>query len=142
MLGHYCQVDHSVLEALPAELREQVELSWTRRERRASNTLHHAAGPSSPPLRGPGSPTGLISLSARPAGTLLLEIPNQPGQSGSTGIVLELPDFSQVILLHFFCKPRLLRSGFEIFMHSRTADLRTPTLLLFVTIKTFLIGAI
>ncbi|CAL8322703.1 unnamed protein product [Merluccius merluccius] len=113
------QVDHSVLEALPAELREQVELSWTRRERRASNTLHHAAGPSSPPLHGPGSPTGFISLSARPAGTLLLEIPNQPGQSGSTGIVLELPDFSQVDPDVFAALPRELQEELRSAYHRK-----------------------
>uniref|UniRef100_A0A3Q1ELR9 DNA repair protein REV1 n=1 Tax=Acanthochromis polyacanthus TaxID=80966 RepID=A0A3Q1ELR9_9TELE len=61
------QVDRSVLEALPAELREQVEQSWTRRDGRQNN--------------------------CRSPGTLLLQIPNQPD---SPGIVLELPNFSQV----------------------------------------------
>uniref|UniRef100_A0AAQ5ZKK5 DNA repair protein REV1 n=1 Tax=Amphiprion ocellaris TaxID=80972 RepID=A0AAQ5ZKK5_AMPOC len=60
------QVDRSVLEALPAELREQVEQSWTKRDGKQNN--------------------------CRSPGTLLLQIPNQPD---SPGIVLELPNFSQ-----------------------------------------------
>ncbi|KAM6985104.1 DNA repair protein REV1 [Aplochiton taeniatus] len=83
------QVDRSVLEALPAELREQVEQSWTRNEKKPSSLLPppsshttHPATPAPPPCP--------------PVGTLVLQIPNQPGQSGSTGIILELPDFSQV----------------------------------------------
>uniref|UniRef100_A0A672Z6B3 DNA repair protein REV1 n=1 Tax=Sphaeramia orbicularis TaxID=375764 RepID=A0A672Z6B3_9TELE len=68
------QVDRSVLEALPTELREQVENSWARS--------------TSPPHLPPGP-----ALYAPPAGTLILQIPNQPG---SPGIVLELPNYSQV----------------------------------------------
>ncbi|CAL8266527.1 unnamed protein product [Lota lota] len=115
------QVDRSVLEALPAELREQVEQSWTRRERRPSNALHHAAGPSSPPC-GSGSLSNLISgpaLLARPAGTLLLEIPNQPGHSGPTGIVLELPDFSQVDPDVFAALPRELQDELRSAYHRK-----------------------
>ncbi|KAJ4933650.1 hypothetical protein JOQ06_030474 [Pogonophryne albipinna] len=64
------QVDRSVLEALPADLREQVEQSWTNRDRTSSHPLY-----------------------TPPAGTLLLQLPDQPD---SPGIVLELPHFSQV----------------------------------------------
>uniref|UniRef100_A0A673XFZ3 DNA repair protein REV1 n=1 Tax=Salmo trutta TaxID=8032 RepID=A0A673XFZ3_SALTR len=87
-----CQVDRSVLEALPAELREQVESH--------QHPLHPY--PSSP---GPSSPLSSCSssplpspppLAAPPVGALVIQIPNQPGQTGSTGIILELPDFSLV----------------------------------------------
>uniref|UniRef100_A0AAQ5XEA0 DNA repair protein REV1 n=1 Tax=Amphiprion ocellaris TaxID=80972 RepID=A0AAQ5XEA0_AMPOC len=70
------QVDRSVLEALPAELREQVEQSWTKRDGKQNN------------CRSPG-----LQLSTANPRTLLLQIPNQPD---SPGIVLELPNFSQV----------------------------------------------
>uniref|UniRef100_A0A8C4ZFL7 DNA repair protein REV1 n=1 Tax=Gadus morhua TaxID=8049 RepID=A0A8C4ZFL7_GADMO len=115
------QVDRSVLEALPADLREQVEQSWTRRDRRPSNALHHAAGPSSPPF-GSGPLSDLLSgsaLSVRPAGTLLLEIPNQPGHSGPTGIVLELPDFSQVDPDVFAALPRELQDELRSAYHRK-----------------------
>uniref|UniRef100_A0A4W5QGW9 DNA repair protein REV1 n=1 Tax=Hucho hucho TaxID=62062 RepID=A0A4W5QGW9_9TELE len=76
-----CQVDRSVLEALPAELREQVEDSWTHRDTEKTHNGSHQC-----PLHPyPSSPRALV-----------LQIPNQPGQTGSTGIILELPDFSQV----------------------------------------------
>ncbi|XP_014860966.1 PREDICTED: DNA repair protein REV1 isoform X1 [Poecilia mexicana] len=77
------QVDRSVLEALPAELREQVEQSWTKRDERPN----HCRSPDlqlSSPHPAPYAP---------PAGTLVLQFPNQPD---SPGIVLELPNFSQV----------------------------------------------
>ncbi|XP_014890139.1 DNA repair protein REV1 isoform X1 [Poecilia latipinna] len=77
------QVDRSVLEALPAELREQVEQSWTKRDERPN----HCRSPDlqlSSPCPAPYAP---------PAGTLVLQFPNQPD---SPGIVLELPNFSQV----------------------------------------------
>uniref|UniRef100_A0A096LPT1 DNA repair protein REV1 n=1 Tax=Poecilia formosa TaxID=48698 RepID=A0A096LPT1_POEFO len=77
------QVDRSVLEALPAELREQVEQSWTKRDERPN----HCRSPDlqlSSPRPAPYAP---------PAGTLVLQFPNQPD---SPGIVLELPNFSQV----------------------------------------------
>ncbi|XP_071775816.1 DNA repair protein REV1 [Centroberyx gerrardi] len=103
------QVDRSVLEALPAELREQVEQSWTHQEGRPSNPLRHSPSPQpSAPLLKPSSPHSRPTsppppptasgppLYVPPVGTLVLQIPNQPGQTGSTGIVLELPDFSQV----------------------------------------------
>ncbi|XP_030642140.1 DNA repair protein REV1 [Chanos chanos] len=78
------QVDRSVLEALPAELRRQVEESWSHRETEPNT--------SAPPLSSPCPSPPL----AQPRGTLVLQLPNQPGQAGATGIVLELPDFSQV----------------------------------------------
>ncbi|CAL8387917.1 unnamed protein product [Gadus morhua 'NCC'] len=132
------QVDRSVLEALPADLREQVEQSWTRRDRRPSNALHHAAGPSSPPF-GSGPLSDLLSgsaLSVRPAGTLLLEIPNQPGHSGPTGIVLELPDFSQVDPDVFAALPRELQDELRSAYHrkqnaqpqAKLAEQRNPLL--------------
>ncbi|XP_042350432.1 DNA repair protein REV1 isoform X2 [Plectropomus leopardus] len=93
------QVDRSVLEALPAELREQVEQSWTNRDRRPSNRQSPSPQPSAPPppsLKSrppaPGPAPG-PALYTPPVGTLLLQIPNQPD---SPGIVLELPNFSQV----------------------------------------------
>nr|XP_033470509.1 DNA repair protein REV1 isoform X1 [Epinephelus lanceolatus] len=95
------QVDRSVLEALPAELREQVEQSWTNRDRKPSNPrspspqpLAHVPQPPSlkslPPFPNPAPGPALYTP---PVGTLLLQIPNQPD---SPGIVLELPNFSQV----------------------------------------------
>uniref|UniRef100_A0A8C4HFH3 DNA repair protein REV1 n=1 Tax=Dicentrarchus labrax TaxID=13489 RepID=A0A8C4HFH3_DICLA len=63
------QVDRSVLEALPAELREQVEQSWNNRDGRPSR---------------PQSPT------PQPSAPLPQPPPLNPG------IVLELPNFSQV----------------------------------------------
>ncbi|XP_028447411.1 DNA repair protein REV1 isoform X2 [Perca flavescens] len=97
------QVDHSVLAALPADLREQVEQSWTNRDGRASNRRSPSPRPAAPlpqppslksrptsPLRPPVSGPALYTP---PVGTLLLQIPNQPD---SPGIVLELPNFSQV----------------------------------------------
>ncbi|KAM4561114.1 DNA repair protein REV1 isoform 2-T2 [Fundulus diaphanus] len=79
------QVDRSVLEALPAELREQVEQSWTRRDERPN--------PRRSPEPPPSSPEPRPALYAPPAGTLVLQFPNQPD---SPGIVLELPNISQV----------------------------------------------
>uniref|UniRef100_A0A3B4GB87 DNA repair protein REV1 n=1 Tax=Pundamilia nyererei TaxID=303518 RepID=A0A3B4GB87_9CICH len=70
------QVDRSVLEALPAELREQL-----------SPLISHPASPPRPPL------ATVPALNYPPVGTLVLQIPNQPE---SPGIVLELPNFSQV----------------------------------------------
>ncbi|KAJ8013296.1 hypothetical protein DPEC_G00051790 [Dallia pectoralis] len=80
------QVDWSVLDALPADLREQVECSWSH-YRRHRPSSPHPSPPSSPHVSSHTSPS---------TGTLVLQIPNQSGQSGSTGIVLELPDFTQV----------------------------------------------
>ncbi|XP_028981716.2 DNA repair protein REV1 isoform X3 [Esox lucius] len=89
------QVDRSVLEALPAELREQVESSWTHRETMRPH-YRSRLGPSSPHPSPPPPPRMASPPEGRSAGTLVLQIPNQSGQSGSTGIILELPDFSQV----------------------------------------------
>ncbi|XP_077583664.1 DNA repair protein REV1 [Stigmatopora nigra] len=68
------QVDRSVLEALPAELRLQVEQSWTCREDRQA-------------------PCPAPSKALAPPGALVLQIPNQPD---SPDIILELPNYSQV----------------------------------------------
>ncbi|XP_041663270.1 DNA repair protein REV1 [Cheilinus undulatus] len=97
------QVDRSVLEALPTELREQVEQSWTNRDGRPSNrcspSTQLAAPPPQPsmlkscPSSPPHPPASVSALYTPPAGTLVLQIPNQPD---SPGIVLELPNFSQV----------------------------------------------
>ncbi|KAL6101042.1 rev1 [Pungitius sinensis] len=111
------QVDRSVLEALPAELREQVERSWSDRDERTSNHQLPGARPS-PPLPQPPSPksrpTSLLSPPAPggapyapPAGTLFLQIPNQPD---SLGIVLELPNFSQVDPDVFAALPKELQA--------------------------------
>ncbi|TMS06938.1 DNA repair protein REV1, partial [Larimichthys crocea] len=86
------QVDRSVLEALPAELREQVEQSWTNRSHRRSPSPQPQSlktRPTTPPC----PPTSAPALYTPPVGTLVLQIPNQPD---SPGIVLELPNFSQV----------------------------------------------
>ncbi|KAL6484834.1 hypothetical protein MHYP_G00068790 [Metynnis hypsauchen] len=92
------QVDRSVLEALPVELREQVEQSWSHREEKPSTSSH----PSTPHRTPSSAPSG-------PAGTLLVHLPDQPGQTGTTGIVLELPDFSQVDPEVFAALPRELQ---------------------------------
>uniref|UniRef100_A0AAY4DV59 DNA repair protein REV1 n=1 Tax=Denticeps clupeoides TaxID=299321 RepID=A0AAY4DV59_9TELE len=96
-----CQVDHSVLDALPAELREQVEKSWIRR----GHLPNDVPCPSTPSR----APSSLIASEPQPAGTLVLQIPNQHGPMGSTGIVLELPDFSQVDPEVFAALPRELQ---------------------------------
>ncbi|KAG7503852.1 DNA repair protein REV1 [Solea senegalensis] len=98
------QVDRSVLEALPAELREQVEQSWTHRDARPKNHCSPSPQTSAPfppsaslksrptsPLCPP--PSSGSALNTPHVGTLVLQIPNQPD---SPGIVLELPNFSQV----------------------------------------------
>ncbi|KAL0184156.1 hypothetical protein M9458_019852, partial [Cirrhinus mrigala] len=78
-------VDQSVLEALPVDIRKQVEQTWRQREEQPSTSFHLSTPPrtSSSPPPGPS------------LGTLVLQLPNQPGQSGTTGIILELPDFSE-----------------------------------------------
>lgn len=97
------QVDRSVLEALPADLREQVEQSWTNRDGRPNNCRSPSPQPPAPlpqppsmksrPSSPPRPPTSAPALYTPPVGTLVLQIPNQPD---SPGIVLELPNFSQV----------------------------------------------
>lgn len=78
-LSCFLQVDHSVLDALPPELREQVEQAWNHKQ--VPDTSFHPATPQQ-------------NFSVAPS--VLLHLPDQPGQTGSTGIILELPDFSQV----------------------------------------------
>ncbi|KAF4087241.1 hypothetical protein AMELA_G00093360 [Ameiurus melas] len=85
------QVDHSVLDALPPELREQVEQAWNHKQVQAA--FH------------PATPQQTFSV----APSVLLQLPDQPGQTGSTGIILELPDFSQVDPDVFAALPRELQ---------------------------------
>uniref|UniRef100_A0A8C8D599 DNA repair protein REV1 n=1 Tax=Oncorhynchus tshawytscha TaxID=74940 RepID=A0A8C8D599_ONCTS len=123
------QVDRSVLDALPAELREQVERSWTHREKeRSHNGSHHR--PSSPhPSSLLSSPSSPPTPAALPVGTLVLQIPNQPGQPGSTGIILELPDFSQVDPEVFAALPRELQEELRsAYSRRETAQQRNPLL--------------
>ncbi|XP_052461848.1 DNA repair protein REV1 [Carassius gibelio] len=93
------QVDQSVLEALPLDIRKQVEQSWRHREEQPSTSFH----PSTPPRTSSSPPPG-PSL-----GTLVLQLQNQPGQPCTTGIILELPDFSQVDPDVFAALPRELQ---------------------------------
>ncbi|XP_047671144.1 DNA repair protein REV1 isoform X2 [Tachysurus fulvidraco] len=72
------QVDQSVLDALPPELREQVEQAWNHKQ--VPDTSFHPV-------------TSQQSFTEAPS---VLLVPDQPGQTVSTGIILELPDFSQV----------------------------------------------
>uniref|UniRef100_A0A8C1L325 DNA repair protein REV1 n=1 Tax=Cyprinus carpio TaxID=7962 RepID=A0A8C1L325_CYPCA len=92
-------VDQSVLEALPVDIRKQVELSWRHREEQPSTSSHLSTPPrtSSSPPPGPS------------LGTLVLQLPHQPGQPCTTGIILELPDFSQVDPDVFAALPRELQ---------------------------------
>ncbi|XP_069034986.1 DNA repair protein REV1 isoform X2 [Lepisosteus oculatus] len=69
------QIDRSVLEALPADMREQVEQTY---RSRAEET--------------PGSTVA----EPQHLGTLVLQIPEQLAQGGAGGIIVALPDFSQV----------------------------------------------
>ncbi|KAM9850950.1 DNA repair protein REV1 [Aulostomus maculatus] len=121
------QVDRSVLEALPAELREQVEESWNCRDERlnkrhspspqpSSPKLHPACPPSPPPAPGP-------VLYAPPVGTLVLQIPNQPD---GPGIVLELPNFSQVDPDVFAALPKELQEELKS-AYSRVTNTQPQT---------------
>ncbi|XP_075962249.1 DNA repair protein REV1 isoform X2 [Anarhichas minor] len=105
------QVDRSVLEALPADLREQVERSWTDRDGRPSNRESPSPQPSAPlplpPSLKSRPPAPGPALYVPPVGTLLLQIPNQPD---SPGIVLELPNFSQVDPDVFAALPKELQA--------------------------------
>nr|XP_020465162.1 DNA repair protein REV1 [Monopterus albus] len=103
------QVDRSVLEALPAELREQVEQSWTNRDGRPNR--HCSVSPQPPSLKphstSPPHPhTSGSALNTPPVGTLVLQILNQ---TDSPGIVLELPNLSQVDPDVFAALPRELQ---------------------------------
>uniref|UniRef100_A0A8K9Y009 DNA repair protein REV1 n=1 Tax=Oncorhynchus mykiss TaxID=8022 RepID=A0A8K9Y009_ONCMY len=117
-----CQVDRSVLEALPAELRERVEHSWTHRDTEKTHNGSHQRplhpGPSSPlsscsssPL--PSSPP---PPTAPPVGALVLQIPKQSGQTGSTGIILELSDFSQLCGNEYLCHSQLFATTVVVFL--------------------------
>ncbi|MGH0143709.1 UNVERIFIED_CONTAM: hypothetical protein FKN15_055268 [Acipenser sinensis] len=68
------QIDHSVLEALPAEIREQVEQMYLSRSEETPN----------------GFVTGPESL-----GTFVLQVPEQLGQDSHSGIIVALPELSQ-----------------------------------------------
>lgn len=107
-------MDRSVLEALPADLREQVEQSWMNKNGKLNNHRSPSPQPAAPPPQPPAlksrpisppcPPTSAPAFYTPPVGTLVLQIPNQPD---SHGIVLELPNFSQVrtqpfeIVIHF-----------------------------------------
>ncbi|XP_035378849.1 DNA repair protein REV1 isoform X1 [Electrophorus electricus] len=118
------QVDRSVLDALPAELREQVKLSWGHREEKPSTSRH--------------LPLPTFSSTPPVASSGLLHLPEQPGQTASTGIVLELPDFSQVDPEVFAALPRELQEELRSAYRCRetaqaqraTAEQRNPLLLL------------
>ncbi|KTF94608.1 hypothetical protein cypCar_00026285 [Cyprinus carpio] len=99
MRGVGLQVDQSVLEALPVDIRKQVEQSWRHREEQPSTSSHLSTPPrtSSSPPPGPS------------LGTLVLQLQNQPGQPCTTGIILELPDVSQVDPEVFAALPRELQ---------------------------------
>ncbi|MCJ8732420.1 hypothetical protein PDJAM_G00211280 [Pangasius djambal] len=86
------QVDRSVLDALPPELREQVEQAWTHKQ--VPDSSFH-----------PATPQQTFTV----APSVLLHLPDQPGQTDSTGIILELPDFSQVDPDVFAALPRELQ---------------------------------
>lgn len=107
-----------MLEALPAELREQVEQSWTNRDARPSNRGLPAAHATAPPPQLPsGPPTSAPALYTPPVGTLVLQIPNQPD---SPGIVLELPNFSQVDPDVFAALPKELQEELKSAYNSAT----------------------
>ncbi|KAI5621297.1 DNA repair protein REV1 isoform X2 [Silurus asotus] len=86
------QVDRSVLDALPSELKEQVEQAWN--HKLVPDTSFH-----------PATPRQTFTV----APSVLLHLSDQPGQAGSTGIILELPDFSQVDPDVFAALPRELQ---------------------------------
>nr|XP_057937088.1 DNA repair protein REV1 [Doryrhamphus excisus]XP_057937089.1 DNA repair protein REV1 [Doryrhamphus excisus] len=103
------QVDRSVLDALPAELRAQVEQSWQINHRRSPSppppSLQSCLVPP-PPCPRPAAPTCGPALNKPPAGALVLQIPNHPD---SLGIVLELPNYSQVDPEVFAALPKELQ---------------------------------
>ncbi|XP_077393024.1 DNA repair protein REV1 isoform X2 [Festucalex cinctus] len=120
------QVDRSVLEALPAELRLQVEQSWTGREGRQTKHRRPAspqpsvskARPTSPPCPPPAP-----DKPPAPPGALVLQIPNQPD---SPGIVLELPNYSQVDPDVFAALPKELQEELKS-AYNRAAINQPPT---------------
>ncbi|XP_041940094.1 DNA repair protein REV1 [Alosa sapidissima] len=101
------QVDRSVLEALPPELRQQVERTWSRREENEEQPGASCSSPvRPPPPRASACASPPPPEPPPPPGTLLLQIPNQ---MGSTGIILALPDFSQVDPEVFAALPKELQ---------------------------------
>lgn len=115
------QVDRSVLEALPAELRVQVEQSWTFREGKLNGYISQNPQPSflRPHSPSPQLPSESVRSPA-PVGKLILQIPNQPE---NTGIVLELPNFSQIDPDVFAALPKELQDEIKS-EYSRTASLQ------------------
>lgn len=115
------QVDRSVLEALPAELRVQVEQSWTLREGKLNGHILPNPQPSILRPCPPSSPLPSDSIrGSPPAGKLILQIPNQPE---NTGIVLELPNFSEIDPDVFAALPKELQDEIKS-AYSRTANLQ------------------
>ncbi|XP_054643091.1 DNA repair protein REV1 isoform X2 [Dunckerocampus dactyliophorus] len=110
------QVDRSVLEALPAELRAQVEQSWQINHRctpspQPPSLQSCVVSPSCPPPPPPAAAAAAAAaygpaLNKQPAGALVLQIPNHPD---SFGIVLELPNYSQVDPEVFAALPKELQ---------------------------------
>lgn len=103
------QVDRSVLDALPAELRVQVEQSWTFREGKLNG--HISTSPQ------------LLANSVKcspPVGKLILQIPNQPE---NTGIELEMPNFSQIDPDVFAALPKELQDEIKS-SYRQTANLQ------------------
>ncbi|KAF7665715.1 hypothetical protein LDENG_00134690 [Lucifuga dentata] len=128
------QVDRSVLEALPTELREQVEQSWTCRVGRPNN--QHSSPSPQPfgPIPRPSSPQALqastppppasaAALHAQPVETLVLQVPNQPE---CVDIVLELPNFSQVDPDVFAALPKELQEELKS-AYNRMMNVQPPT---------------
>lgn len=107
------KVDRSVLEALPAELREQVERSWTHRDLRQNNRrspspqLSSLGSCSTSPLHPAATAPALHTL---PVETLVLQISNQPDNQG---IVLQLPNFSQVRMTFWFCDYKVVHKFYN-----------------------------
>ncbi|XP_029967469.1 DNA repair protein REV1 [Salarias fasciatus] len=115
------QVDRSVLEALPSDLREQVEQSWMKREGRPNHC--HSPAPAARPPSPPRSPlTSAPALYTPPAGTLVLQLPDQ---LDSAGILLELPSFSQVDPDVFAALPKELQEELKS-AYSRVSSVQPP----------------
>nr|XP_019956276.1 PREDICTED: DNA repair protein REV1 [Paralichthys olivaceus] len=130
------QVDRSVLEALPAELREQVEQSWTHRDGRQNSRHspspqtsdphpHQSASLKTCPTSPPRSPASGPALNIPHVGTLVLQIPNQPD---TPGIVLELPNFSQVDPDVFAALPKELQEELKSAYNRITVQPQTKML--------------
>ncbi|TRY99045.1 hypothetical protein DNTS_032771 [Danionella cerebrum] len=90
------QVDPSVLDSLPLDIRRQVEETWKSRDEQPSTSL--------PFLNSPHRHS-----SPSPGPSLVLQLPHQPGQPCTTDIILELPDFSEVDPDVFAALPRELQ---------------------------------